>query len=253
MARFKAIDHEAQLSLIDHLDELRSRLIVMIAVLTVAFALCFWQNHLLLQIADVPLGDRKLLTLGVTEPFMTTMTVAGYGALTLSLPIILYQIFAFVIPAFSPGERKLAMPVLIAVPLLFIAGLVFSYFFVMPLAIDVLTNFNSGEFDIQVRASDYYSFFATTLLAFALLFQIPVFILGLTKLGIITPEQLSKNRRYAILVIAIIAMALPGLDPMTMLVEMVPLLFLYELSIVLARMFGGPKPVEHAEPATQDH
>jgi sec-independent protein translocase protein TatC len=250
--RVKAVSHEDQLSLVEHLDELRFRIIVCLAVLGVALALCFWQNNLLLEIAGGPLpGDKKLLTFGVTEPFTTTVTVAAYGALVLSMPFLLYQVYAYVLPAFSAKERKTVLPILIAFPVLFLAGLAFAYFAVMPAAVKFLLNFNDSQFNIQVRARDYYSFFSMTMLAGGLIFQLPLAILAVTRLGIVKVEQLRANRRYAYLLIALLAAALPGVDPVSMLIEMVPLLVLYELSILLARAFGRPgESGGVAEPST---
>jgi sec-independent protein translocase protein TatC len=254
MARLKAVKHEDRLTLVEHLDELRTRLIVSLVVFGVALGLCFWQNHLLLEIANGPLPDNRdrLLTFGVAEPFTTTITISAYGALLLSLPIVLYQLYAFVLPAFSDQERRVITPLLIVIPLLFIAGVVFAYFVVMPAATKFLLNFNDDQFNVQVRARDYYSFFATTLLALGLIFQVPVGILAATRLGIVSPQQLAENRRYALLIIAILAAALPGVDPITMLIEMVPLILLYELSIVLARIFGRPAGGRLPEPSTQE-
>jgi sec-independent protein translocase protein TatC len=251
-SRVKAVSHEDQLSLVEHLDELRFRIIVCVAVFGVALALCFWQNHLLLEIAGGPLpGDhKKLLTFGITEPFTTTITVAAYGALILSMPILLYQVYAYVLPAFSASERRTVLPILLLFPFLFLAGIAFSYFAVMPAAVKFLLNFNDSQFNIQVRARDYYSFFSTTMLAGGLIFQLPLAILAVTRLGIVSIEQLRSNRRYAYLLIAIVAAALPGVDPVSMLIEMVPLLVLYELSILLARAFGRPgESDEAAEPS----
>jgi sec-independent protein translocase protein TatC len=252
-SRVKAVSHEDQLSLVEHLDELRFRIIVCVAVFGVALALCFWQNHLLLEIAGGPLpGDhKKLLTFGITEPFTTTITVAAYGALILSMPFLLYQVYAYVLPAFSATERKTVLPILLLFPLLFLAGIAFAYFAVMPAAVKFLLNFNDSQFNIQVRARDYYSFFSTTMLAGGLIFQLPLAILAVTRLGIVKVEQLRSNRRYAYLLIAIVAAALPGVDPVSMLIEMVPLLVLYELSILLARAFGRPGESDGAaEPTT---
>jgi sec-independent protein translocase protein TatC len=254
--RVKAVSHQDRLTLVEHLDELRARLIVCIAVFVVALALCFWQNHLLLEIAGGPLpGDHKeLLTFGVTEPFTTTITVATYGALILAMPALLYQLYAYVLPAFSETERRTIVPILIMFPLLFLAGIAFAYFAVMPAAVKFLLNFNDGQFNIQVRARDYYSFFSTTMLAGGLIFQLPLAILAVTRLGIVKIEQLRANRRYAYLLIAILAAMLPGVDPISMLIEMVPLLVLYELSILLARAFGRPgESGGVTEPSTQEH
>ena len=238
--RVRAVSHEDRLTLVEHLDELRTRLIVCLVVFGVALALCFWQNHLLLEIASGPLpaGHKKLITFGVTEPFTTTLTVSAYGAIVLSLPILLYQLYAYVLPAFSDAERRVVLPILLLAPLLFLAGVAFAYFVVMPAAVKFLLNFNDSQFNVQVRARDYYSFFSTTMLAGGIVFQLPLAILAVTRLGIVSVEQLRANRRYAYLVIAIVAAALPGVDPVSMLIEMVPLLVLYELSILLARAFG---------------
>jgi sec-independent protein translocase protein TatC len=253
--RIRAVSHEDRLSLVEHLDELRSRIIVCIAVFAVALALCFWQNHLLLEIAAGPLpnGHEKLITFGVTEPFSTTLTVAAYGAIVLALPLVLYQLYAYVLPAFNPGERRAALPILLLFPVLFLAGIAFAYFVVMPAAVKFLLNFNDSQFNVQVRARDYYSFFSTVMLAGGLVFQLPLAIVAVVRLGIVRIEQLTANRRYAYLAIAVLAAALPGVDPVTMVIEMVPLLVLYELSILLARVFGRPGRSRHvAEPSPQE-
>lgn len=245
MRRLKAISHEDQVPLVDHLDELRSRIIVSIAVFGVALALCFWQNHLLLELASGPLpsGHSQLITFGVTEPFTTTLTVSTYGALILALPIVLYQAYAYLLPAFSRQQQRAILPLLLLIPVLFIAGVLFGYFVVLPAATKFLLSFNDAQFNIQLRAREYYGFFAQTLLACGLVFQVPVGILAVTRLGIVKVEQLTKNRRYAYLGCAVLAAALPGVDPISMLLETGPLILLYEFSIVLARAFGQPKPV----------
>jgi sec-independent protein translocase protein TatC len=255
MARVRAVSHEDRLTVVEHLDELRTRIVVSLVVFGVAFALCFWQNHLLLEIASGPLpGDHeKLITFGVTEPFMTTLTVSTYAALILSMPIWLYQLYAYVLPAFSDSEKRLVLPLLLAAPVLFALGVVFAYFVVMPAAVKFLLEFNDTQFNVQVRARDYYSFFSTTMLAGGIVFELPLAILAVTRLGIVKVEQLRSNRRYAYLLIAIVAAALPGVDPISMLIEMVPLLLLFELSILLARAFGTPAAAgAMGEPSTQE-
>jgi sec-independent protein translocase protein TatC len=172
---------------------------------------------------------------------MTTLTVVLYAALLISLPFLLYQLYAFVLPALSPQEKRTMVPLLMLVPVLFIAGVVFAYFVVIPAAIKFLLNFNDDQFSIQIRAREYYSFVGMSLAAVGILFQIPVGILAITRLGIVTPQQLAKNRRYAILVCAILAMLLPGTDPITMLISMAPLVLLFELSLILARWLGRPQ------------
>ena len=250
MARLRPVDFEDRLTLVEHLDELRTRIIISIAAFAVAFGICFWQNDRLLDIANEPLPDDLVpITFGVAEPFMTTVTVTGYFALVIALPVILYQAYAFVLPALTNRERRVVVPFLLMVPLLFIAGVLFGYFVVLPAATKFLLNFNEAEFTIEVRARDYYSFFTLTLGLMGLIFQMPIGILSVTRLGIVTPQQLARNRRYAILVIAVIAMLLPGTDPMTMLLAMVPLVLLFEASLILARILGTPsEEVQDSEP-----
>lgn len=253
--RVRPVSHDDRLTLVEHLDELRGRLIVSAAAFGVALALCFWQNHLLLDIAAGPLPDgrKELITFGVAEPFTTTLTVSAYGAILLALPVVLYQAYAFVLPAFSERERRVVLPILLLAPALFVAGVAFAYFVVMPAATSFLLNFNDTQFNIQVRARDYYGFFATTMLAVGLVFELPLAIVAVTRLGIVSIDQLRANRRYAYLAIAILAAALPGVDPVTMLIEMVPLLALYELSILLARAFGSPNRAGGlGKPTTQE-
>jgi sec-independent protein translocase protein TatC len=249
--RIRPVGHEDRLSLVEHLTELRSRLVISLIALGVAFGLCFWQQELLLDIINRPLPDGfEPLTLGPAEPFMTTVTVAGYGAIVLAMPVILFQIYAFVLPAFSPTERRIALPLLLMVPFLFIAGVAFGYFVVLTPALDFLLDFNADEFQTEVRARDYYGFVGIALLALGILFQIPVGVLGLTRLGITTPEKLRKGRRFAIVGMAVLAALLPTVDPVTMLIEMVPLILLYEGSILLASAFGRP-PAEVGEPVAE--
>jgi sec-independent protein translocase protein TatC len=301
----RTIGHEDRLSLVDHLDELRTRLLISGVALAVAFGLCLWQNHVLLnwineplakqtqkqvQKGEGPLGQtalaqqgvlalardtealmrtlsapasglpaatraqlaaripqvradvakiptvpqgNKTVTLGIGEPFTVTLTVSLYFALVLSLPVILWELYGFVLPAFAPSEKRVVLPLLSAIPLLFVVGVLFGYFVVLPAAVKFFQNFNSSEFDVLVQANQYYRFAATTLLAMGLIFQVPVAILALVQTGVVTPTQLRKGRRYAIVVCAAVAAFLPG-DVVTMLLETIPLYVLYEASILLA-------------------
>jgi sec-independent protein translocase protein TatC len=254
VSRLRPVDFEDRLTLVEHLDELRTRIIISIAAFTVAFAVCFWQNDRLLDIANAPLpGDKTPITFGVAEPFTTTVTITAYAAIVISLPVILYQAYAFVLPALTNREKRVIVPFLMSVPLLFVAGVVFGYFVVLPAATKFLLNFNNQQFNIQIRARDYYSFFTLTLGVMGLIFQLPIGILAVTRLGITTPEQLASNRRYAYLVIAVVAMLLPGTDPVSMLLEMVPLIVLFEASLIVARIFGRPSvPAQDADIAVSD-
>ena len=166
MARVKAANFEDRLTLVEHLDELRSRIIFSGIALVVVMVLCFWQNHALLDIANGPLpANQELLTLSPSEPFFTTLTLVLYSSILLTLPILLYQAYAFILPALSPREKKTLLPMLLMVPFLFIAGVLFAYFVVFPAALKFLLNFNDDQFNIQIRAREYYSFFSLSLIS----------------------------------------------------------------------------------------
>ncbi len=301
----RSIRHDEQLSVVGHLDELRTRLLVSLAAVAVAFGFCFWQNHALLHLIDSPLahqtqqqvrdghgplgatyqvqrsardialqlhavvdvlrapgqhqspaaqaalarvgggldrdiaglsapprGDRPV-TLGIGEPFTTTVTVSAIFALILALPVLLLQAYGFLMPALDPEQRRQMRPLMLAIPVLFMTGVAFGYLLVLPAAVHFFQNFNSAQFNVLVQASQYYKFAATTILAMGLLFQVPVGILAITRAGVITPRQLRRNRRYAVAACALIAAVLPG-DAITMLLETVPLYLLFEVSVLLA-------------------
>jgi sec-independent protein translocase protein TatC len=311
----RPVGYDDRLSVVEHLDELRSRLIVAVAAFVVAFTVCLVFNHQLLRVVNHPLNvttqkrteegkgilgqiyvlgqafkqktasDAQLyrslesrltpaqraqvertiaeqrqfaaklkgpngaqpVTLGPGEPFSATFTVAFYFALLISLPLILYQLYAFVIPAFSPRERSVALPLMLMIPFLFIGGVLFGYFLVLPAAVRFLQNFNSDQFNILLQAKDYYKFAVLTLVASGIVFQVPVAVLLLTRLGIVTPQFLTRNWRYAVVILTIIAVLLPGTDPVSTMIECIPLYLLYALSIVLSRFFK-PEPEELEEP-----
>ena len=257
MRRIRPISHDERLSVVDHLDELRSRLIVAALAFGAAWALTAWQNHLVLEIVNAPLpegpkGEQiQPLTLGPAEAFYTTLTNSAYFALIIAAPVILYELYAFILPAFSPSERRVATPLLLLVPVLFVTGVVFCYFVVLTPALDFLLNFNADEFNTQVRARDYYSFVTLLMLAMGIGFQIPVGVLVACKLGVTNAEKLRRSRRYAIVAIVVLASLLPTLDPITLILESIPLYLLYELSIVLAARFGRPAAHLADEPAAE--
>jgi sec-independent protein translocase protein TatC len=311
-AAVRSIGHEDRVSVVDHLEELRARLIVCLAVIAVAFGFCFWQNHALLNIINAPLAHQtqkqvkagngplgstytvqesahtvatqlqvvvqalerpgsgasaatkaalvhvkpqlstaikhlsaapqgnKPVTLGIGEPFSTTIGISFIFAMILSLPILLYELYGFLLPAFSPEQRRVTTPLMLAIPFLFVAGVLFGYFIVLPAAVRFFQNFNSGQFNVLVQASQYYHFAAVVLLAMGLVFQVPVGVLAATRAGIVTTRQLRHNRRYAILACGAVAAFLPG-DAITLLLETVPLYLLFEVSVLLARI------IEHRE------
>jgi sec-independent protein translocase protein TatC len=190
-------------------------------------------------------SGRQPVTLGVTEPFLTTITVSAYAALLLALPFILFQLYAFLLPAFSNEERRVALPLMTMVPVLFVIGVVFGYYLALPRAVAFLQNYNDGAFDILVQAKDYYRFCTLLLAAMGVLFQIPIGVLAIVRLRILTVKQLRSYRGYALILFAVVAAVVtPTPDPFTMLIAMAPLVVLYEISLVLGRIFqptGEPR------------
>src|SRR5271165_3137765 len=184
------------------------------------------------RLSKPPEGN-KPVTLGIGEPFTTTIGVALMFAFILALPIVLYELYGFLLPAFSPERQRIANSLVLAVPVLFMAGVMFGYFVVLPSALRFFQNFNSGEFNVLVQANQYYHFAAVTLLAMGLVFQVPVGMLAATRAGVVTPKQLRHNRRYAILACGAVAALLPG-DATTLVLETVPLYLLFEVSLLLA-------------------
>jgi sec-independent protein translocase protein TatC len=239
----KRLEHGEEVSLVEHLTELRQRLVVAFIALGVGFAIAFWRNSDVLrlfnrQLPIDPHTHRHILptTLSVSEPFTNSMIISAYAGLLLALPIVFYQLYAFVIPAFSDRTSKHIWPIMIIVPLLFVGGVAFGYEIVLPRAIHFLLGFNSSQYNVQVRASSYYSFSCMILAAMGLIFEMPAAVAALTRVGILSARLMRKNRRYAIVVLAAIAALLPGVDPVSMLLEFLPLLVLYELSIWVARL-----------------
>ena len=241
MRRVRPISHEDRLSIVDHLDELRSRLIICALAFVVAWGLAAWQNNRVLDILNAPLPHGKEpITLAPAEAFYTTISNSAYVGLLIALPVILYQLYAFLLPAFKPAERRVAFPMMMLIPVLFITGVLFCYFLVLTPAMHFLLNFNSDQFSNQVRARDYYGFIIMLMVARGLAFQVPVAVVVACKLRLTTPAKLRRGRRYAIVTIVVLAALLPTVDPLSLILESVPMYALYELSIVLASAWGSP-------------
>jgi sec-independent protein translocase protein TatC len=226
-------------TLVEHLDELRTRLVISLLAVAATFIVAFVFHEHLIEWLREPLPDEKerLTTLGVTEPFTTSVKVSFYAAIALSLPVLLWQTWSFLAPAMEVDtQRVLAVFVTVATAL-FAAGLAFGYFVVMPKAVEFLTSYDDELYDIQVRASYYFSFVALMLLAIAFFFELPIFILALVRLGVITSAQLRRNRRYLVVAAVILAVLLPTVDPVSLVLEIVPLLILLEGSIWASVLF----------------
>ena len=221
-------------TLVEHLGELRARLVVSLVALSVAFAGTYAMHGALVRWLDAPLGGRRPVTFGVAEPFMTSLTVSLYAAGALALPVVLWQLWSYLAPAFEANVQRTVARLVAFASLLLAGGIAFAYVVVLPAAIQFLTTFDSALYDIQVRARDYYSFVMLVILAVGIVFQLPVFVLALVRLGVLTAAKLRRSRRVGIVVMTAIAVALPGVDPVTTALEMLPLLVLFEASIWLA-------------------
>ncbi len=232
----RRLGHGEEATLVEHLEELRQRIFVSLGALIVGFIATYAIHRHLLHWLNRPLPAHvgKPITLGVAEPFLTVMKISLFGGLILAAPVILWQFWGFFAPAVDQRqERRVLYFVFFAAGLL-AGGIVFGYFVALPAAVHYLTNFDKSEFNIQLRAKDYYGFTTMVLLAMGIVFELPVFVLSLVRLGILSTRQLRSNRRTGYFIIAVVAVALPGVDPITTVIETVPLWVLYELSIWLS-------------------
>ena len=231
----RRLDHGEEATLVEHLDELRSRLIVAIVAIVPLFALTFAFHEQIMEWLIGPLpDDKKLVTLGVTEPFTTSVKVSMIAALALALPVVLWQAWAFFAPAVQPHFERVILVLVVSATALFVIGVAFMYTIVLPRALDFLTSYDANIYDIQIRASYYYTFAAMTLLAGGLAFLMPIFILGLVRLRVLTSGRLRANRRVAYVALLMFAILLPTVDPVSLAFETIPLLILFEMSIWLS-------------------
>jgi sec-independent protein translocase protein TatC len=235
----RRLRHGEEATLVEHLGELRSRLVFSLVAVAACFGVVYAFNNALLHWLNRPLPEhlRKPTTFGVAEPFITTFMVSFWAALLLALPIILWQIWSFFAPALEEHAQRIVAGFTVFAAFLLVGGVAFGYFVVLPAAVHFLTNYNSSEFNIQIRAKDYYGFVVTVLFAVAIVFELPIFVLALARLGILPASKLRRNRRIGYVIVAALAVALPGVDPITTTLEMIPLMLLFELSIWLAVFF----------------
>lgn len=231
----RRLQHGEEATLVEHLGELRTRLLISLLTLAPAFAVAFAFQARIVKWLSKPLPDDKhLVTLGVVEPFTTAVKVSLAVAIAVTLPVLLYQLWAFLAPAIEEKIQRTVAVFATFSTVLFALGVAFSYFVVMPRALNFLTNFNDDIFQVQIRASYYFSFVTLTMLATGLAFQMPIFILALVRLRVLTAAKLRSNRRMGIAAMLVFAILLPTVDPVSLALEFFPLLFLFELSIWLA-------------------
>jgi sec-independent protein translocase protein TatC len=253
MARLHKLSPGEEITLTEHLDELRSRIMVMIGAVGAAFVVAFWQHEQIIKalnrqlptVTDANGHQQKIVpvALGVTEKFTNAVLVAFFAGLLIALPVVFWQIYAFVIPAFNQTIGKRVIPIIAVVSALFLGGAAFGYLVVLPAAAKFLIGFDSTLYQNLQHARDYYTFAMLLMLIMGIIFELPAAIATLSALGIVNSRMLRKNRRYAILILAVVAAALPTIDPISMMLELVPLLVLFEISIWIARLIEIRRPV----------
>ncbi|HEY9458632.1 MAG TPA: twin-arginine translocase subunit TatC [Gaiella sp.] len=234
MARMlpRRLGHDEEASLVEHLTELRHRLFICLGSIIPAFALAYaFHDHLIERLKDLLPPGTPLVTFGVTEPFLTSLKVSFYAAIALVLPIILWQVWAFLAPAVGEDTQRVLGVFVVLATALFAAGVAFCYVVVLPKALTFLVDYDSDLYTTQIRASYYLSFVALTLLAFGIAFEMPIFVLALVRLGVLSSARLRSNRRVGYVLMLVFAILLPTVDPVSLALEVAPLLVLYELSI----------------------
>jgi sec-independent protein translocase protein TatC len=245
----RRLGHGEEATLVEHLEELRQRLFVCIGAVVLAWIAAFTVHTRVIRLLtdQLPKEHRKLLTLGIGEPFMTSVWLSLWLGVALALPVILWQAWSFFIPAFEKGHERMLRAFVFLATGLMVAGLLFGYYVALPAAARFLTNFDSSIYNIQIQARPYISFATMVLLAMALVFELPLFVVGLTRMGVVTTAQLRRNRRIGYFVVAVIGVALPGIDPVTTFFETIPLALLYEASIWLSVLLDK-RAARSAEP-----
>ena len=235
----RRLPHGHEVQLVGHLEELRSRLFVAggAVIVTTIAAFTVHARVIGLLVDKLPAHHRHLLTLGVSEPFTTSLKVSIALGFALAFPIVVWQLWSFVAPALNPlTQRSIAGFTVFAAGLM-AGGIVFGYRIALPAALHFLTNYDNQVYNVQIRAADFISFAVLVLAACGAVFELPIVVLGLVRVGALTSEKLRKNRRIGYMIVAVIGVALPGVDPITTIVETIPLAILFEASIWLSVMF----------------
>ncbi len=241
------MDNEEKIPFTAHLDELRTRLIRCFIAVGVGFVASYAFKEKLFEILIKPLtsvmnpGDKIIFT-GLPEAFFTYLKVAFLSGLMLSIPVILYEFWMFVAPGLYKKERKMMIPIIILSSIFFLGGSLFGYFIVFPFGFRFFLGFTTDTIQALPSMKEYLGFSSKLLLAFGLVFELPLVITFLARLGIVTVEFLKTNRKYAVLIFFVGAAILTPPDVVTQTMMAVPLMLLYEISIVGARIFGKKNP-----------
>jgi sec-independent protein translocase protein TatC len=234
----RRLDHGEEASLVEHLDELRSRMFIVIGAVTIGTVVGFVIHsrliHWLMILLPKDRQDQKLTTLSPLENFTTVLWISIYFGIVIALPVVLWQVWAYFIPAVNKDRTKLIKYLAGLAAVLAVGGVAFGYFVVLPHALKFLTDFDSNQFNNILQAKPYLGFCVHVLLAMLLVFELPVFLVALTRLGIMSTDKLRKNRRMGYFACGVVGMAVaPSVDPVTTTLQAVPLFVLFELSIIL--------------------
>jgi sec-independent protein translocase protein TatC len=228
--------NEPQMTILEHLDELRSRLMkcIIAVAITTAFSFAFTQN--IMRILIAPAGIKPVF-LRPTEMFITYFQVALLAGAALAMPVLVYQALQYIWPGLQSGERRYLRIIVPGATFSFVVGVLFAYFLVLPFALHYLVSFGGNLVEAKWAIGEYISFVTTLLFWSGVIFETPLLMFFLARLGIVTPQFLSKNRKFAIIIIAIVAAVVtPTPDPFNMGLVMLPLLLMYEIGIVLAKV-----------------
>lgn len=233
---------DVRMSFLQHIAELRQRLLVCAVAVTLTGAVGYYFSLKLLKILTIPAGKTQLVYLSPLEPFMVKFKIAVFSVIVMSLPVLLYEILMYVAPALKDREKKLILPSIFFLVILFLSGAVFGFYYIMPAGTQWLLNQAGGVIKANISASMYVTYAGWFLMGMGVSFETPLFILLMVRLGAITPEQLAKSWRYAVLIILLLAAILtPDWNPVTMIVMAIPMLIFYIGSIPLSRLIR-PKP-----------
>jgi len=235
---FKDMSTEDKQTLIEHLGALRKALIISVAAVGIAAVFCFSYNEQLLNIVTLPLRsiNQRLIVTGVTEAFFVKLQLSFLAGFVIAFPIVAWAIWGFFKPALYPHERKYIYVLFPITIILFAGGVLFSYFAILPLVLKFFVYIAGENLQTMFKVDQYVSFVMSFSIPFGLVFELPVVTFFLTKIGVLKSEMLSKNRKYAILIIVIAAGALtPGPDPISQLMMAVPVYILFEVSVIVAR------------------
>jgi sec-independent protein translocase protein TatC len=223
-------------TLLGHLRELRSRLLKSTIAVAIGVIICFVFHSWILYILKLPASGQQLIFIDITENMSTIMLVSFVGGIILAMPIIIYQGAMFIAPALTRQERRWLLLIIPWVFLMFLGGVVFGYFMLAPWTIWFLTNFGGDIAEATIRISNYVGFLSKLLLLCGLVFEMPVIAAFLARIGVLKPEWLSRKRSIAIIIAFVAAAVITPPDPITQVLLAVPLIILYEMSILLTKM-----------------